>query len=50
MAIVFMNTPMNSYFSRALSLDQRDSFFIYEKLIFEKVGVTNYFIFILKGK
>ena len=44
---------VDPHFSRASSLDRRDSLFICEKLIFEKkkeVGIATYFIFILKGK
>ena len=47
-------TLVDSHFSRASLLDRRDSLFICEKLIkkiiFGKVEVTTYFIFILKGK
>ena len=47
-------TLVDSHFSRASPLDRRDSLFICEKLIkkiiFGKVEVTTYFIFILKGK
>ena len=41
---------VDPHFSRASPLDRRDSLFICEKLIFRKVGVATYFIFILKGK
>ena len=41
---------VDPHFSRAPPLDRRDSLFICEKLILEKVGVATYFIFILKGK
>ena len=36
---------MDPHFSRAPPLDQRDSLFICEKLIFGKVGVATYFIY-----
>ena len=42
--------PVDPHFSRASPLDRRDSLFICEKSILEKVGVATYFIFILKGK
>ena len=42
---------VDPHFSHASPLDQRDSFFICEKLFsFGKVGAATYFIFILKGK
>ena len=43
-------THVDPHFSRASPLDQLDSVFICEKLIFRKVGVATYFIFILKEK
>ena len=41
---------VDPHFSHAPPLDRRDSLFICEKLIFKKVGVATYFIFILEGK
>ena len=41
---------VDPHFSRAPPLNQRDSLFIGEKLVLEKVGVATYFIFLRKNK
>ena len=48
-SLLYKNT-VDPHFSRAPLLNRRDSLFICEKLIFRKVGVATYFIFIFEGK